>query len=478
MMPDAADPFVPMWIEHGAQRMRTERPRLQSRAREIDTCTVSFQDERADAYPIDTYIDGYPTMPIVESDPRPDGPVYQYRLQLEGLKSGAFRETGYEEDQPEEGWDVINLNIYTREPADKRWRKGSRIEAASIVGAAGTAADSTFSSTAHGLVTGQIAMPDVTSGLSGLTSGGDYFVCRIDANQFYLCATKAGALVAGITPPAAPVAVTGSIATHRVAWTAHGLSDGDVVMFVTLTGGASLFTMTPYYVINSTTDDFQLAVELGGTAIAFTTDISAATLQAGTASTFTTDGLATLHPITPGFERCWITERRKRKARALGYWEMDMQLKGLKQEEDDSKPYKRRINTTGQTVSNDAYNGSTSSPQFVGFPPVSTGSFNFTPPVLGTPIAAEFDMPQISVTDTMVTTYLPPTWLVPGYWTPENAPAILIFTPDSEAYTYHCPSGWKVLSLQSEQIPGKSLWLLSITWGYQLAKTPRTAPAA
>ena len=110
--------------------------------------------------------------------------------------------------------------------------------------------------------------------------------------------------------------------------------------------------------------------------------------------------------------------------------------------------------------------------------PTSAGTFNFTPPVVGTPVAAEFDLPQISVTDTMVSTYSPPTWLVPGYWVPEDAPAINILTPDCERYTYHCPSGWKAISVQSEQIPGKPLWLLSITWGYQAVKTPLSAPAS
>lgn len=478
MIDDYPDPFVAPWIEHGCQRLRTERPRVQSRAREIDTGSVSYQDERPDAYPIGSYVDGYPTMPIVESDPRPDGPVYQYRIQIEGLRTGTWRETGYEEDQPEEGWDVINRNIYTSQPADKRWRKGSRIEDDSIYDVSGTAADSKFSSPEHGLITGQFAMPDFSTGLGGLTSGRDYFVHRLNANQFYLCASKANALVADITPPAAPVAVTGSAATHRVAWVAHGRSDGDVVTFVTLVGGLFLTVSAPYYVINSTADDFQLAAEPSGDVIAFSTNITSATCQAGTACTFTTDGYATLRPIKPGFELCWITERRKRKARALGYWEIDLQLKGLKQEEDDGKPFKRRINTTGQTVSDDAYNGSTSSPQWLGFPPVQIGTVGFSPPVLGTPVAAEFDLPQISVTDTMVSTFMPPTWLVPGYWVPENAPAINILTPNSANFTYHCPSGWKADSVQSEQIPGKPLWLLSITWGYQAEKTPRTAPSS
>jgi hypothetical protein len=475
---DVPDPFVPQWIEHGTQRMRTERPRLPSRSMEVDTCTVSYQDERADAFPIDTYLDGFSTMPIVESDPRPDGPVYQYRLTLEGLKSGTWREIGYEEDLPEESWDTINRNIYTSVPADRRWRKGARIELDAKTGVAGTASDEKFTLTNHGLVTGQLVLPDFSSGLSGLTSGGDYYVHRLSANQLYLCASKANAMVADITAPSAPVSITGVQSTNRIVWTAHGLSDDEVITFPTLTGGKGLTVNTPYYVINATTDDFQVATEIGGDPINFTTNISAGTGQKGTACTFTTDGTTALRPIPLGFEMCWITERRKRKSRALGYWEMDLQYKGLKLEDDDSKPFKRRISTTGQTVSNDNYNGQTISKLWLGFPPVEVGETNFSPPdLMGPPIAAEFDLPSISVTDTMVSTSAPPTQLVPGYWTPTDAPTITLFSPISETYTYHCPSGWKVLSMQSEQIPGKNLWLITITWGYQLFLTPRTTPA-
>jgi hypothetical protein len=34
-------------------------------------------------------------------------------------------------------------------------------------------------------------------------------------------------------------------------------------------------------------------------------------------------------------------------------------------------------------------------------------------------------------------------------------------------------SGWKVLNLVSEQIPGQSLWLISLTCGYQRGNTPQ-----
>ena len=60
---------------------------------------------------------------------------------------------------------------------------------------------------------------------------------------------------------------------------AHGLSNGDRIQFTSLTGGAGLATATTYYVVNATTGTFQLAAAIGGTAINFTTDISAANYQ-------------------------------------------------------------------------------------------------------------------------------------------------------------------------------------------------------
>jgi hypothetical protein len=479
MMPDAPDPFVLPWIEHGTQRLRIERPRIQSRSREIDTTSVSYQDERDNVFPIDSVLDGFPGLRIVEREVRPDGPVYQYRLSLEGLLSGTWRETGYEEDLPEEGWDSINLNVYTSTPSDARWRKGSRIEMDSICGVSAVAATGKFSFPEHGLITGQTIIPEFTTGFGGVTADQDYFVCRLNANQFFLGASKANALAATITPPSAPSAITGNHTSGRIAWVAHGLSDGEVVTFPTLTGGIGLTAvLVPYYVLSSTVNDFQLALTPGGAAVPFGNDITAGTCRTGSVLTLTSDGSnMRVRPIKPGFELCWIMERRKRKSRAKDYWELDLQLKGLKQGDDDSKLIKRRISTTGQTVSNDTYNGQTISAMYLGFPPQYIGTYNFAAPVLGQNISAEFDLPQISVTDTMITTAPPPTQLVPGYWVPADPPRITVFSAFSDDYTYHCPSGWKVLSMQSEQIPGKPLWLLTITWGYQMAKSPKTTPA-
>lgn len=173
-----------------------------------------------------------------------------------------------------------------------------------------------------------------------------------------------------------------------------------------------------------------------------------------------------------GYERMWITDRDVDAHRARDYFELGLTLKGLRYD----KPFKRRINTTGQTVTNDEFPGIIISGVYSGFPPVPTGYAMFGPQVIPGTVAAEFDLPQISVTDTFVSTTPPPTELVPGYWIPSNAPTVNIITTSFQSdRTYHYPSGWKVLNLQSEQIPGQHIWLISLTWGYQIPSTPRSS---
>lgn len=177
--------------------------------------------------------------------------------------------------------------------------------------------------------------------------------------------------------------------------------------------------------------------------------------------------------LLAGYLRMWITDREEEKHQARGFYILTLTLKGLRFD----KPVKRRINTTGQTVTNDAYPGIIYTPIYQGYPPVQVATNTFGPPVVPGTMAAEFDLPQISVTDTFISTSPPPTAYVPGFWIPNDAPSVTIIDTsygDADAFTYHYPSGWKVLNLQSEQLAGQSLWLISLTWGYQLAVTPRS----
>lgn len=79
--------------------------------------------------------------------------------------------------------------------------------------------------------------------------------------------------------------VTATAASDLVNSTAHGLNNGDTVIFTALTGGAGLAVDTAYYVINKTANTFQVSLAKNGAAIDITTDASAATAYKGTALT-------------------------------------------------------------------------------------------------------------------------------------------------------------------------------------------------
>lgn len=81
--------------------------------------------------------------------------------------------------------------------------------------------------------------------------------------------------------------VTATAATDKVNSTAHGLADGDSVIFTALTGGTGLTTNLPYYVVNKGTNDFEVSLTKGGTKVDITADASAATAYKLTALTTT-----------------------------------------------------------------------------------------------------------------------------------------------------------------------------------------------
>ena len=140
---EIADPYVPAFIEHGLRNLRIEREKLVSRSREPDTISVQFQDVSAAAFQKGSTIAGFDYMPIVDRERTPSGPVYLYRLQLEGIEDAAVEwiETDYEESETEEGWDEIHRTIFTRNPDAAVWRKGTRLLVdAALTGVTGAAA--------------------------------------------------------------------------------------------------------------------------------------------------------------------------------------------------------------------------------------------------------------------------------------------------------------------------------------------------
>jgi len=61
--------------------------------------------------------------------------------------------------------------------------------------------------------------------------------------------------------------------------TSHGLANGDRVVLSGLTGGTGAQVGQPYFVINTATNTFQLSSTVGGSAVDFGTDITAATVN-------------------------------------------------------------------------------------------------------------------------------------------------------------------------------------------------------
>jgi len=72
------------------------------------------------------------------------------------------------------------------------------------------------------------------------------------------------------SPLTTPVSVTFQDAGDTVTLTAHGLENGDEVSFATITTTTGLTENTIYYIINKTTDTFQLSSTVGGLALPLT----------------------------------------------------------------------------------------------------------------------------------------------------------------------------------------------------------------
>lgn len=73
----------------------------------------------------------------------------------------------------------------------------------------------------------------------------------------------------------APLTATGSNTGDTINRNAHGLANGTLIAFTTLTGGTGLATATRYYVINAEANTFQVSTTLGGAVVPIIADYSA-----------------------------------------------------------------------------------------------------------------------------------------------------------------------------------------------------------
>lgn len=83
--------------------------------------------------------------------------------------------------------------------------------------------------------------------------------------------------VGAATKSADVTGVTGTASTDLINKTAHGLANGTIVTFTGLTGGLNIVAGRIYFVISTLTNTFQISTAPGGTAVDFTTDLTALT---------------------------------------------------------------------------------------------------------------------------------------------------------------------------------------------------------
>lgn len=83
----------------------------------------------------------------------------------------------------------------------------------------------------------------------------------------------------GLMTKGANRSVTGTASTDVIADTATPYANGDIVVLSGLTGGTGLFVDQIYFIINKNTNDYQLAHSPGGSAVDFTTNLTAATIN-------------------------------------------------------------------------------------------------------------------------------------------------------------------------------------------------------
>jgi hypothetical protein len=141
-----------------------------------------------------------------------------------------------------------------------------------------------FTCNGHGYANGdiiQIAASVMPTGLTALT---DYFVRDSATNTFKVAATLGGAAINftsnGTTVTSSRFVLLGAFGpekactpnstTDYITSTAHGYSNGDIIQFYGNLLPAELFANVNYYIINKTTDTFQVSLTAGGAAVLFT----------------------------------------------------------------------------------------------------------------------------------------------------------------------------------------------------------------
>lgn len=81
------------------------------------------------------------------------------------------------------------------------------------------------------------------------------------------------------------LAATAQATGDTITSTAHGIANNEVVYLTDLVGGAGLTASTPYYVIGTAANTFQVATTPGGSAVDITTNYTSLTVHIGAPTT-------------------------------------------------------------------------------------------------------------------------------------------------------------------------------------------------
>lgn len=167
----------------------------------------------------------------------------------------------------------------------------------------------------------------------------------------------------------------------------------------------------------------------------------------------------------------YITSRSAKAARAKGYWELDLTVKGVL----GTKPYKRRLQ--GAVTSSDVQYASgtetvLTAPLYGGYPPtLLEGEASLSS---GLALNVEFEAATLSLTDSWLSATPPPTEYIGTFWTPPSPPDVTIWSLPADGYKWFFPWGWKCTSMPCENLAGTGLWLISSTFVYQTPTIPIT----
>ena len=179
---------------YGAKVFRLKPDKRALRSREVHGLQQFWQTDAEDYFALQDAPPNYEHMRIVEieSDLEIPDEAYAQRIECEGIMDDSlYIEIDRAEQSPEEGWDEIRLQIFTRDPDAARWQKGQRLQSAVVPNVTAEADDDILTKINHGLVTGQLCSIEFASGFTGLSSGSFYYAIRLSDSTFKLATTAA-----------------------------------------------------------------------------------------------------------------------------------------------------------------------------------------------------------------------------------------------------------------------------------------------